>query len=344
MTLVFNSMKRCALWPSSLAFICLALPVTLPKTAAAQDIGAENRTAARDLASQGVEAYEHKDFATALDRFSRAFSLVPAPSISIMQARSLAQLGRYLEALDRYEKTQRMPLPADAPEAFKQAVADAKVESENLWQEVPRLTIHVRTPGIPPGDLTLLLDSKQVPTALLDVSRPADPGPHEILVRATGYATATRSIVLERRGQATVDIPLLPPGAAPKTPKLASAELTEPGRNDREDTLDAHSSTRTWGWAAVAVGSTGLVLSAVSGAVALGKHSTLETQCHPGCPVTAADDLSTFRTTRTLSYASLFAGSVTLGLGSYWLLSSPGSPKTVGAAVGPAYVGLWGKF
>jgi len=329
----------CFRWRRLAVVPWLLLPALLPTRAIAQDADAESRTAARDLATQGVEAFEQRDFATALDRFERAYSLVPAPSISIMQARSLVQMGRYVEALDRYEKTQRMPLPPAAPDAFKQAVADAKLESTQLWTEVPRLTIHVRPSGSVPKDLTLLLDSKRVPNALLDVSRPADPGPHHVTVQASGYATESRSIVLERGGQVTLDIPLLPPQKPP-------ASLATSGRTSYSDgsVSDDHSSTRTWGWVGVAAGSTGLVLSAVTGVIALGKHSTLEAQCHPGCPASAADDLSTFRTTRTLSYATLLAGSASLGVGGYLLISNSHRHQSVGASVGPSFVGLWGNF
>ena len=62
-----------------------------PEYSAAQSNGAESRTAARDLASQGIEAFERHDYAAAIDRFERAFALVPAPSISVMHARSLVQ-------------------------------------------------------------------------------------------------------------------------------------------------------------------------------------------------------------------------------------------------------------
>ncbi len=311
------------------------LLVLSPVIAAAQNNEAELRTAARDLASQGIEAFDRHDYVAALDRFQRAFALVPAPSISVMQARALAQLGRILEALDVYEKTQRMPLPPDAPEAFKQAVLDAQRESEALWRDIPRLTIHVKTTTPAPSDLTIMLDSKKVPPALLDVSRPADPGPHQITARASGFAAETRTIMLERGSKATVEIPLVA--------TVDSGQGGEKPPSHDEVTSDG-SSKRLWGWAAVGAGSAGLVLSGITGVIALQKHSALESECHPGCPAGAESDLSMFHTTRTLSYASFLAGSVSLGVGSYLLLSGSGNSPTVGASVGPAQVALWGRF
>ena len=314
----------------------VALLSLSPAYSAAQKDDAEIRTAARDLASQGIEAFERHDYAAAIDRFERAFALVPAPSISVMHARSLVQIGRYLEALDVYEKTQRMPLPPDAPEAFKQAVSDAHSESEGLWRSVPRLTIHVQTLAPPPSDLTIALDSKRVPAALLDVSRPADPGPHRITAHAVGFNQETRSVLLEPGSQTTVDIPLV--AADSNTPVLMkeSTHDAPPARGSQ--------ATQILGWSGVGVGSAGFVLSGITGIIALKKHSTLESQCHPGCPVSAADDLSTFRTTRTISYASFIVGAASLGVGSYLLLSGSSHTPSVGATIGPEQVALWGRF
>ncbi len=67
------------------------------------------RTTARDLALQGSEAFDHGQYQVALDLFQRAGELVRAPTISLMQARSLSQLGRWVEAMDAYEGVQHFP-------------------------------------------------------------------------------------------------------------------------------------------------------------------------------------------------------------------------------------------
>jgi hypothetical protein len=323
--------------------LLLAFALTLMSRGTyAQNSEAELRTAARDLAAQGADAFEHQEYATALDRFGRAFSLIRAPSISIMQARSLAHLGRVLEALDKYEKTQRMPLAEDATDAFRQAVLDSRREGEELWLRVPRLTIHVRVARQTPQDLYITLDSKPVPAALLDVERPVDPGQHQIKVTAQGYETEKRTVTLEAGDHVTVDIPLNMPtpaaaSSAPNRDVSGAIASDQPFRNPSR-------SSRPWGWAAVGVGSAGLALSAITGIVALEKKSTLDSQCHPGCPPSAADDLSTFRTTRTLSYVSLVAGSASLGLGGYILLTGSRDTAYIGASISPTQAGIKGAF
>lgn len=331
----------------SLSAVYRSLSVSLALSLYAQNVsagdsGAETRAVARDLAAQGVEAYEQHDYATALDRLGRAYALVPAPSISIVQARALAQVGRVLEALDVYEKTQRVQLTSDAPEAFKQAVSDARREGEALLTQVPRLKIHVGPSSVSPKSLTLLLDSKLVPQALFDVDRPIDPGPHEVRVRAEDFEPETRMITLSPGDHVTLDIPLT---ARPSTnPSSAIASGTSSAPSDKRYNQQLDASLKPWAWAAVGTGTAALVLSAVTGVVALEKKSALDSQCHPGCPVSAADDLSTFRTTRTLSYVSLFAGVATIGLGGYVLVAGNGEQKVIGTSLGPTGVHIWGSF
>jgi hypothetical protein len=201
---------------------------------------------------------------------------------------------------------------------------------------VPRLTIHIRTLAPPPSDLTITLDSKRVPAALLDVSRPADPGMHQIAARAAGFNQEVRSVSLESGSHTTVDITLV-------AARANSPILTEASTHDAVP-AEGGPAKRILGWTGVGVGSAGLVLSGVTGIVALKKHATLESQCHPGCPVSATDDLSTFRTARTISYASFIVGAASLGVGGYLLLSGSNNTPSIGATIGPEQVALWGHF
>ncbi|HEY3256853.1 MAG TPA: hypothetical protein VGJ91_23015, partial [Polyangiaceae bacterium] len=124
--MVFRSSSKSALRLSLLGLFSGTL--LFASSALAQD--AEMRTAARDLATQGAQAFDAGDYAQASDFFRRAHELVPAPSIALLHARSLAKLGQLLEAIDIYEQTARFKLPDDAPEAYLQAVETARSEME----------------------------------------------------------------------------------------------------------------------------------------------------------------------------------------------------------------------
>jgi hypothetical protein len=307
----------------------------------AQGADAEMRTVARELARQGADAFEQRDYATALDRLTRASSLFRAPTISLLQARALARLGRLVEALDKYEETQRLPLGDEPPDPFLKAVGEAKHEAQQLRARVPRISIQVRAVHGQLDGLSVQLDGKPVPSALLDVERPIDPGMHQVTVKANTYDPVVRQAQLAEGDRVALQITLdgprkAQPMDAPE-PKAPTSDVSPSSTNDP--------SQRTLlGWLGVGVGTVGLATFAVSGVVALQRKSDLDAICRPGCPASAAEDIDSFRTMRTISYVSLVAGAASLGLGGYLLLS--GSPESahVAVSVGPANASIGGAF
>jgi len=319
---------RCAL---SLVAICFT------SAARADELtDAETRSAAREMATQGAEAFEKHDYETALDRFQRASSLFRAPSISVMEARTLVKLGRLVAALDKYEETRHIALPPDAPEALQRAVEDAAHEGEALRPRIPLLRITLI--GKPrTGEAKVTIDGKAVPPALLDVERPVDPGRHTIEATGEGMIPVQRRIELAEAERRQVEIEFgsdAPHDRLLLTARSPSAEEDPAHRN----------SLATWGWAAAGVGVASLGVSLVTGVVALGKKSELDAVCNPGCPPSSADTLDSFRTNRTISYTSLVFGAATLGVGGYILLSGSRESSHVSASLSPAGAALPGAF
>jgi hypothetical protein len=291
------------------------------------------------MATQGAEAFEKQDYETALDRFQRASSLFRAPSISVMEARTLVKLGRVLAALDKYEETRHIVLPPDAPEALSRAVSDAAREGEALRARTPLLRISIL--GKPPSvEVKVTLDGKPVPEALLDVERPLDPGHHEVEATCAGRSPIRRRIDLSEGEHRFLGIEL--DSAAPDERLLLTARARNADRAARD--AKSRSPLATWGWAATGLGVVGLGTSLVTGVIALGKKSDLDSICHPGCPRSSADTLDAFRLNRTLSYTGLVIGVAGLGVGGYILLS--GSPESdhVSASLTPGGAALSGAF
>jgi hypothetical protein len=303
---------------------------------------AETRTMARELALQGANAFETGDFTTALDRFNRAVSLYRAPSLTLMQARCLTRLGRHIEALDRYEETARSPLLPDSPEAYQQAVQDAKTESEALRAQVPQVVLRVVSKSQLPENLEVELDGKSVPKALINVRRPIDPGTHEVRVSAPLYETITRQITVEVGTSQLVLIPL------ERIPERRVIEVAPPPPLALKEKPEAVRSTASpsRGIAYVALG-TGVVATSVglvTGLIALNKKSDLDNVCAGGCPADRADEIDSWRLNRTISYVGFGVGLAATGVGAYLLIAgSPQSPKLT-AAVGPGHAQLTGVF
>jgi hypothetical protein len=257
----------------------------------------------------------------------------------VMEARTLVKLGRLLAALDKYEETRRVALPQDAPEALSRAVSDAAREGEELRARTPFLRISIL--GKPrPGELKVTLDGRPVPSALLDVERPLDPGHHEVEAASPGRSPIRRRIDLSEGEHRLLEIQL---DSAPDERLLlsAGAQVNAGAAPARDETPSPRA---TWGWVATGLGVVGLGTSAVTGVIALGKKSDLDSACHPGCPQSSADALDSFRLNRTLSYTGLVLGVAGIGVGGYILLT--GSPESdhVSASLTPQGAALSGRF
>lgn len=297
----------------------------------AQD--AEIRTAARDLATQGAQAFDAGDYAQASDFFRRAHELVPAPTIALLRARSLAKLGQLLEAIDIYEQTARFKLADDAPEAYAQAVETARNEMEDVRHRLPRLKLMLI--GVGSNDHPQVsMDDKPTPDALLGVERPINPGQHRIEARVAGQLRATRelAIVEGQSYQIELDVRAVEP-----PPIVAEKALSAP-------VPEAHPWRKTGGFVALGVGALGLGLGTYTGIVALNHKSDLDAVCKPNCPPSSADEIDAFRSNRTISYVSFGVGIAASATGIALLTLGKPTEEHVAIRVVPAGLELGGQL
>lgn len=279
-----------------------------------EEIDDATRNAAREMSREGVVAYGEGEYERAQDLLHRAYDLVPAPTIALYEARSLVQLGRLVEAAERYELVKRTKLEDDASEAFIQSVEDAGVELAELRPRIPRLTIVVEGP--PAGDpLVVKLDGVVVPAALVGVARTVDPGTHLVEATHPDFKPA-RSEVSVVEGQASeVVLPLVVGGPAPPPP---------PDDGEGIGTQEAI------GYGALGVGIVGLGIGLVSGIMMSGHQSDLDDQCpNDVCPPEAQGDLDAFRSARTVSFIGYGVGIVGIGAGVALLLLAPTGPLSL---------------
>jgi hypothetical protein len=309
---------------------CLALALLLPTPAHAQSDS--DRATARALGNDGQQALESKDYKTAEDRFRRADSLVHAPTLMLGLARGLAGQGKFVEAQETYNRIIRDGLPPNASETFKRALADAKKEVEGVSPKIGGTTISVHAAG--GGDVPnakVVLDGSPVNSASLGVRRSIDPGSHVLQVSADGFKPAELRFDVVEGG--SVDEPVLlevdrnapGPAGAPGNPGPA------PGP---EQPVAAPASSGGGGaraalpWVAFGIGGAGLVVGAVTGFIAMGKHSDLATKCPGGtCDSTQypgiSGDVDSYHTVATISTVGFIVGGVGVAAGVVLLLTQP---------------------
>lgn len=278
------------------------------------ELDEHTRQRARELAVQGTEAFQRQQYDVALDYFRQASSLVRAPTISLMEARCLAQLGRLVEAVDAYDTTERMPLQTETNRAFESAIEAAAAEGARLRARIPR--INTRLSGqVPSGPIQVFLDGRLLPEASLGSDAPVDPGSHRIELRLRARDPVIREVSVEDGARAEIVLDVPPPAiVAPPPP--------------RERASKGGSSPRVvLAWSALGASGVLGALGVATGVTALAKEHTLQRVCVPDsvCPFQDAGELGAFRTYRTVSYVAFGLGVVAAGTGALLLVA--GGPK-----------------
>lgn len=330
-----------------------------PSTASAETSDADRATA-RALAAEGQDALEKKDFTTATDRFSRADSIIHAPTLQLGLARAQLGLGKMVSAQETYNRIVREGVAAGSPPTWTVAVDTARKEVEALAPRVPQVVITIKGSSSP----RVTLDDAVIPTAALGVKRPADPGAHLIRAAAKGFAPAEATVTLRESATGTVTLELkaistaavtppvvavVPPPTTPTTPIMPitppiAAPLPPPAPRDASS---GSSTQRTLGFVALGVGGAGLILGGVTGGLAIGKHGDLAIACPKGCPPAQQGELDSFHTLATLSTVGFVLGGAGAATGTILLLTAPkksASEPRVTPVLGLGYLGAKGTF
>ncbi len=309
--------RLCALWIRALLVGLLVL------VGGACPLHAEPSEAdvatARQLAKEGFAALDAKDFAEAEKLFDRARKLYDAPTLLLGLARARVGLGHFVEARENYQQLIRRK-PDASNTAFQEAVESARTEVEGLEDQIAWVTIMVEGPDGESTEVTI--DGTAIPAASLGVKRALNPGEHEVVASAAGYATRTESFSVDKAETLELNLEL----------------QTAPGEETQPATTAESSSLQQWlGIAAVGVGGAFLIAGVVTGAIASGEHGDLEDNCPDGqCPPAYHDTLDSFNTTSTVSTVGFIAGGVLAAAGTVLILTAPteDSPDDTAISVG----------
>ena len=281
--------------------VALACALGSAATVHAEEAATEpTRREAKAMADAGADAYARGSFAQAHEFFVKAYALVPAPTIALFEARALVQMKRLVEARAAYERASSTALAADAPEAFRHAVGDARAELVALDRRIPRYRVVVDERPSSPG-LRVFVDGQLLPQSSLGAWIHADPGVHELRLGEARDASSERFVL--REGET-------------KSVRIHSSSSTDP--------------MRSWGFVSLGVGAAGLAVGVSTGLVALDAHRDAERRCPNqscvrGSPGAAA--LERFEDYRTVSTVGYALGAVGLATGTVLVLGSSGESK-----------------
>lgn len=323
---------------AALAAGCVALSL-ISTPLPAQDADPTITSAARQVGFEGVQAYEAGRYEEALEKLSRAYELVKVPTFGLWSARALVKLGRLVAASERYLEVTRIQLAPDARDIQKNAQNDARTEREALMPRIPSLTIVIG--GAPAGSAKVNMDGKPVASALLGVKVPVDPGKH-VIEAQVGERQERREVTLAEGGNETLRIDF--PATATTGPvPTATATSTAP-------VAPASGPSPVLPIVAFAVGGVGLALGTVTGVLAIGKHSDLESDpsCRDDkCLPAVHDDVDSLNLLRLISTIGFIAGGAGVATGITLLVVGRGgdsSKPSARVSVSPSGATVRGSF
>ncbi|HMI87136.1 MAG TPA: PEGA domain-containing protein [Polyangiaceae bacterium] len=318
-----------------LSALTLSISLALIAPVALAEPSAADRATARTLAQEGQHALETKNYTMAIDKFSRADSLVHAPTLLLGLARAQVGATKLVEAQENYNRIIREGVATGAPKSWSKAVDDANKEVGAISPRIPWVTIIVLGPSSP----EVVIDSTPVPHASLGVKRAINPGTHKVKVSAEGYLPQEKSIALTEGQSLNVNIELeQAPESAPPPEKKAVATTSV-------DTSASSSGSGEWrrtvAYVAFGVGGASLIVGGVAGGLAIAKNGQLADNCpvHNQCETKYGTNIETYHRLGTISDVGFIVGGVGIAAGVVLLLTQP-KDTTAGATRVTPYIGL----
>ena len=188
-------------------------PPAAPKASASSTTSSmsdsERKASARAAYQEGVELQAQKTWPEALARFQFAQRLVDAPTHLLHIAECMVALGKLVEAQESYETLAHRELPPGSPEPFREAVEVGRRELADLQPRIPTLRIEVRPAPSTLRNLSLTLNGRPLPTEVIGIARPLNPGTYQITGTAWGLPPARPVLVtLAERDARTVELTL----------------------------------------------------------------------------------------------------------------------------------------
>lgn len=238
--------KRFLLVAIVIVVACVLIGAPAVACAQAQDVTVTNAEAAA-LFRRGVVLGEQHRWGEAYELFRRSEALVHRPTTLFNIAYALFRLGRFAQAVARFDEYLGL---REAPEARRADATRLRAEAAALLAEV---TLELR-----PADARVYVDGAETPGVGTERSLRLDPGGHRLVVRAEGFEerSVTLQVAAGERSQRTVQLVSL----------LATSTTTIPiGGGERDD---ASIVTQPVFWVTV-IGSVLLVVGGIALGVAL---------------------------------------------------------------------------
>jgi PEGA domain len=237
----------------------------------------------------------------------------------------------------------REPLPDNPSPALSQAYERAQGVLEAAKPRIAALNIAVEVPE--KVNAKVIVDGKEISSAVLGADLPADPGRHVVSITASGYLTATQEVYIQAGGREVVSLKLVKdPNAAPE-PAPAETHDGEPRgtvarsnaslspQSERPVPVEDQGGSRVPAYLSWAVGAVGVGVGIGFGVSALGAKNDLATNCpNQQCDPAFAGDLDDAKMKGNIATIGFAVGGAGLLLGTIFFAASGSDEKDPAAA------------
>jgi len=322
----------------------------------------EEKAGARAAAVEGLKAFEEGRWSDVVDLFTRAEALVHSPVHLLYLGRANLKLGKLVLAREELMKAAREHVEPDSPPAFERAKSEAQAELPAIEPRVPYLTLKVE--GAPLTAITVTMDGVKVPTPLIGLARPVDPGDHKFEASGPGVSAEPLVVTLaesERKSATfTVHYTAVAEGAAPAAGPASTTPAGGPqpagpqGADVAPASASPNNGLRIASYAAFGVGAVGLGMGIGFGLKAKGNRSDANALCDArGCPDSKASQINSLddsaNSANKLAIVGFALGGVGIAAGATLFVLSNGKKTEPTAAyvhpwVGVGSAGVSGRF
>lgn len=299
---------------------------------------AQDSAAAGALFDKGVAEMGSGNYQVACPALEESQRIDPRAGTLFASAECQAKWGKIASAVARYEDYVGWVsrLPTDQQARHRDRVATSQAQIARLKPSVPTLTIRL-VAGAPSGT-TIKRDGALLQGAALGVALPADPGEHTLAVQAPGGPERTVKVDIAVGQNRLLELEAPPPPESEAKPE-AGAKASDPApllapSTEREPTADRNSSRRTIAYAIGGLGVAGVVVGGVTGALVLGKKSTITDNCDgSACRNDAGYDAArSAKTLATVSTVGFGVGLAGVAVSAVLLLTGSKSDRAASSA------------
>ncbi len=312
--------SRACSWALVLTGLCRVTHASAQETGPPEESQNANLDLARSVAVTGREAFNAGDYETALTLFRRAYTLYPAPTVVLYEARTLEKMGLLVEAVLAYSRTTELPMDSGAPARFAQAIAAAEQEGRDLRARIPSLTVQVEGASQHDPNLKVVINGRAIGAAQFGQAQSLNPGTYSVSGSLSSERTDQDRVVLAVGENRTVVLDLALPSLESPAPGAGSASGSGWSPPRRIPLL---------AYLAGGVGVAGVGTGLITGMLANAKYSEAERECENQLCMAGTrgpSAVSAFRTLRMVSSVSYGVGAAGIAAGVVlWLTGSDDS-------------------